>query len=76
MCSGVLGVSGVYDIVEGQKGDQGGPKNGQNSTWVKPDIIKITVVWSPSDPEAARVSHDNPRAQTCTFEGPGLQKHH
>ena len=27
-------------------------------------------------PEAAGVSHDNPRAQTCTFEGPGLQKHH
>ena len=25
---------------------------------------------------AAGVSHDNPRAQTCTFEGPGLQKHH
>ena len=23
-----------------------------------------------------RVSHDNQRAQTCTFEGPGLQKHH
>ena len=22
-----------------------------------------------------RVSHDNPRAQTCTTEGPGLQKH-
>ena len=22
------------------------------------------------------VSHDNQRAQTCTFEGPGLQKHH
>ena len=25
---------------------------------------------------AAGVSHDIPRAQTCTFEGPGLQKHH
>ena len=25
---------------------------------------------------AAGVSHDSPRAQTCTFEGPGLQKHH
>ena len=24
----------------------------------------------------ARASHDRPRAQTCTFEGPGLQKHH
>ena len=24
---------------------------------------------------AAGVSHDSPRAQTCTFEGPGLQKH-
>ena len=24
---------------------------------------------------AAGVSHDNQRAQTCTFEGPGLQKH-
>ena len=22
------------------------------------------------------VSHDSPRAQTCTFEGPGLQSHH
>ena len=27
-------------------------------------------------PKAAGVSHDNQRAQTCTFEGPGLQKHH
>ena len=26
--------------------------------------------------KAAGVSHDSPRAQTCTFEGPGLQKHH
>ena len=25
---------------------------------------------------AAGVSHDSPRAQTCTFEGPGLQSHH
>ena len=25
---------------------------------------------------AAGVSHDSPRAQTCTFQGPGLQKHH
>ena len=25
---------------------------------------------------AAGASHDNQRAQTCTFEGPGLQKHH
>ena len=25
---------------------------------------------------SAGVSHDSPRAQTCTFEGPGLQKHH
>ena len=25
---------------------------------------------------AAGVSHDSPRAQTCTFEGTGLQKHH
>ena len=24
---------------------------------------------------AAGVSHDSPRAQTCTFQGPGLQKH-
>ena len=24
----------------------------------------------------ARSSHDSPRAQTCTFEGPRLQKHH
>ena len=24
----------------------------------------------------AGVSHDSPRAQTCTLEGPGLQKHH
>ena len=34
------------------------------------------VVWSPGGPEAAGVSHDSPRAQTCTFEGPGLQSHH
>ena len=27
------------------------------------------------DGVAAGVSHDNQRAQTCTFEGPGLQKH-
>ena len=27
-------------------------------------------------PETAGVSHDNPRAQTCTFQGPHLQKHH
>ena len=27
-------------------------------------------------PKAAGVSHDNPRAQTCTFEGPRLRKHH
>ena len=27
-------------------------------------------------PEAAGVSHHSPRAQTCTFEGPGLHKHH
>ena len=27
-------------------------------------------------PEATGVSHDNERAQTCTFEGSGLQKHH
>ena len=26
--------------------------------------------------EAAGVSHNSPRAQTCTFEGPGLQKNH
>ena len=26
--------------------------------------------------EAAGVSHDNPGAQTCTFEGPRIQKHH
>ena len=25
---------------------------------------------------AAGVPHDSPRAQTCTFEGLGLQKHH
>ena len=25
---------------------------------------------------AAGVPHDSPRAQTCTFERPGLQKHH
>ena len=25
---------------------------------------------------AAGVSHDSPRAQTCTFDGPGLHKHH
>ena len=25
---------------------------------------------------ATGASHDSPRAQTCTFEGPGLQKHH
>ena len=25
---------------------------------------------------AAGVSHDNPKAQTCTFEGPCFQKHH
>ena len=25
---------------------------------------------------AAGVSHNSPRAQTCTFQGPGLQKHH
>ena len=25
---------------------------------------------------AAGVSHDSPRAQKCTFEGPGLQSHH
>ena len=38
------------------------------------------VLWlscaSPGGPEAAGVSHDNQRAQTCTFEGPGVQKHH
>ena len=34
------------------------------------------VMWSPGGLEAAGVSHDNQRAQTCTFEGPGLQKHH
>ena len=27
-------------------------------------------------PKAAGVSHHSPRAQTCTFEGPGLQNHH
>ena len=27
-------------------------------------------------PKAAGVSHDSPRAQKCTFEGPGLQSHH
>ena len=26
--------------------------------------------------KAAGVSHNSPRAQTCTFERPGLQKHH
>ena len=30
---------------------------------------------SPGGPVAG-VSHDSPRAQTCTFEGSGLQKHH
>ena len=27
-------------------------------------------------PAAPKPSHDNQRAQTCTFEGPGLQTHH
>ena len=27
-------------------------------------------------PFSAGVSHDSPRAQPCTFERPGLQKHH
>ena len=31
---------------------------------------------SPGGPEAAGASHHRPRAQTCTFQGPGLQKHH
>ena len=26
--------------------------------------------------KAAGASHDSPRAQTCTFQGPGIQKHH
>ena len=40
------------------------------------------VLWLSCEAPAARsggaagVSHDNQRAQTCTFEGPGLQKHH
>ena len=34
------------------------------------------VVWSPGGPKATGVSHDNQRTQTCTFELPGLQKHH
>ena len=37
------------------------PKRPQNLAW---------------ESGAAGVSHDIPRAQTCTFEGPGLQKHH
>ena len=31
---------------------------------------------TPETPKAFGVSHDSPRARTCTFEGPGLQKHH
>ena len=33
-------------------------------------------LWPNHRRKAARVSHDSPRAQTCTFEGRGLQKHH
>ena len=36
----------------------------------------LTFPSPPIRPEAARVSHDSPRALTCTFEGPGLHKHH
>ena len=32
--------------------------------------------WADALPGAAGVSHDSPRAQMCTFERPGLQKHH
>ena len=35
--------------------------------------VRAPAAWSGG---AAGVSHDSPRAQTCTFEGPGLQKHH
>ena len=40
--------------------------------------FEVLGLWceAPGGPEAARVSHDNPRAQTCTFEGPGLHKNH
>ena len=40
--------------------------------------LEVLGLWceAPGGPEAARVSHDNPRAQTCTFEGPGLHKNH
>ena len=30
----------------------------------------------PRRPRSRRGSHDSPKAQTCTFEGPGLHKHH
>ena len=30
---------------------------------------------TPTAPGAAGVSHDSPRAQMCTFQGSGLQKH-
>ena len=31
---------------------------------------------APAAPKPPGVSHDSPRAQTSTFEGPGFQKHH
>ena len=39
-------------------------------------MLKCARLGSPGGPKAAGVSHHSPRAQTSTFEGPGLPKHH
>ena len=43
--------------------------------WTRPPSF-LALSSPPLHQRPLGVSHVSPRAQTCTFEGPGLQKHH
>ena len=48
----------------------------RKSTNMQRPIQRVKFTKAIARHEAAGASHDSPRAQTCTFQGPGLQKHH
>ena len=61
---------------DGGRGREGGglePRNGAPQGGASKGRLWVTEGWAA---KPAGVSHDSLRAQTCTFEGPGLQKHH
>ena len=83
-----MGPEGVGPKGKGPMGARRG--GGPNPEKVGPEMLggpkglgpKFRAFFFPLPPPAARsggaagVSDDNQRAQTCTFEGPGLRKHH